>query len=191
MIIVSIPGIFSPFSIHRDQYIDGAVIDPIPFKEVREMGADIVITVDLSGPERKTLKKSAHNGETYLTSLKEEFIKNEIKFLGTVLFPRRWPKAIRNFLRKLLNTIFYPARILRMLAGKELYPIASTMYETINILSNNLAKEQITHAQNCFIIKPEIDGLLWSDFDKIDRFIKIGEEATEKIIPELKKKLSE
>lgn len=186
---ISIPGIFPPFTIHQDQYIDGAVIDPTPFKEVKEMGADIVITVDLSSWERKTSKKSSNDSGTYLISLKEEFIKNEVKFLGTILFPRRWPKAIRNFLRKLFNTIFYPARILRMLAGRELYPIANTMYKTINILSENLAKEQIAHAENSIIIKPEIDGLSWSDFDKIDRFIKIGEEATERIIPDLKKKL--
>ncbi len=186
---ISIPGIFPPFIIRRDQYIDGAVIDPTPFNEARKMGADITIAVDISGPEQKTSKGNALNGESYLTSLKERFIREEVKFLGTILFPRHWPKTIRNLFRKLLNTIFYPALVLRMLAGREMYPIANTMYETINILSNNLAKEQLAHAKNCLIITPNIEGLLWSDFNKIEHFIKVGEEATEKIIPKLEKLL--
>lgn len=187
---ISIPGILNPPLIKGDQYIDGAVIDPTPFNTVREMGADIVITVNISNQEQKKTKTAIAREEIYLTSLKEEFIKDEVKFLGTVLFPEKWPKAIRKILRKLLNAIFYPARILRLLAGRELYPIANTMYETINILSDNLAKEQLAHAENCLIINPNIDGLLWSDFDKIDRFIKIGEEATEKIIPQLESMLA-
>ncbi len=186
---ISIPGILNPPTIKGEQYIDGAVIDPTPFSTVKEMGADIVITVNLANPQHQKTKTTITREETYLTSLKEEFIKDEVKFLGTVLFPENWPKAIRKMLRKLLNTILYPARVLRMLAGRELYPIANTMYETINILSDNLAQEQLAHAENCLIINPNIDGLSWSDFNKIDRFIKMGEEATEKIIPQLGKML--
>jgi len=106
-----------------------------------------------------------------------------------ILFPERWPKVIRKSLRWIFQTVLYPARVLRIVTGRELYPIAKTVYETINILQDNLARERLAHARNCFIIMPEIDGLHWSDFDKIDHFIKIGEEATEKIIPELKRRL--
>jgi len=43
----SIPGIYIPFQ-HQDKVlIDGGVIDPVPVSTVRDMGADIVIAVDV------------------------------------------------------------------------------------------------------------------------------------------------
>ncbi|MFP4015957.1 MAG: patatin-like phospholipase family protein, partial [Halanaerobiales bacterium] len=43
----SIPGIYIPFP-HQDKLlIDGAVLDPVPVSTLRDMGADIVIAVDV------------------------------------------------------------------------------------------------------------------------------------------------
>lgn len=186
---ISIPGVFKPKQIKKEQFIDGAVVDPNPFKVVKEMGADIVLAVDTTNPPSKPAKKFATPEATFLQSLKEKFIRDEVTFLGVILFPGHWPAAIRKSLRWLLKTIFYPARVLRMLAGKEPYPIVKIMYETINLLKDNLAREQLAQAKDCLIISPKIDRLQWSDFHKIDVFIKIGEEATEKIIPELKRRM--
>jgi NTE family protein len=45
---ISVPGIFIPFQ-HKDMLlVDGAVLNPTPMDIVRNMGADIVIAVDLS-----------------------------------------------------------------------------------------------------------------------------------------------
>ncbi|MDO8656811.1 MAG: patatin-like phospholipase family protein, partial [Nanoarchaeota archaeon] len=52
---ISIPGVFSPAHIKRDEYIDGAVANPTPFDVVRKMGADIVIAVDLF-PKRSSMQ---------------------------------------------------------------------------------------------------------------------------------------
>lgn len=187
---ISLPGIFNPYLLKKEEYIDGAISDPTPFDIVKKMGADIILAVDTTSPRQKPSRAASPKNEgTFLASLKEEFIKDEVKFLGTILFPERWPKIFRKSLRWLLQTIFYPTRVLRIVTGKELYPIAKTLYETINILQNNLAQERLTQAKDCIVLSPSFDGLRWSDFDKIDRFIKIGEEATEKIIPQLKKSL--
>ncbi|MBI2102230.1 patatin-like phospholipase family protein [Candidatus Woesearchaeota archaeon] len=186
---ISIPGIFNPYLLKKEEYIDGAISDPTPFDIVKKMGAEIILAIDTTSPRQKPSKVTSKNEATFLTSLKEEFIKDEVRFLGTILFPERWPKIFRKSLRWLLQTILYPTRVLRIITGKELYPIAKTLYETINILQDNLAQERLAQAKDCIVISPSIDGLSWSDFDKIDRFIKIGEEATEKIIPKLKKRL--
>src|SRR3989344_985388 len=187
---VSIPGIFNPMMIKKKKYVDGAVADPNPFEDVKEMGADVVLLVDTSNPKSEVLKTAAPPPARFLPSLKDQFVREEIAFLGTVLFPEHWPKTIRKTLRWLFKTIFYPARVLRLLAGKEPYPIGKIMYETFHLLNDNLAREQLINAQDCLIISPKIDNLQWSDFDKAEQFIKIGEKATEKIIPELKKRLA-
>lgn len=45
---ISIPGIFIPYEIQGKHYVDGGVIDRIPVTVVRQMGAHIVIAVDVS-----------------------------------------------------------------------------------------------------------------------------------------------
>ncbi|MBP8133680.1 MULTISPECIES: patatin-like phospholipase family protein [Zoogloea] len=45
----SIPGVFPPVAIGGREYVDGGLVAPIPVKEARSLGADIVIAVDISG----------------------------------------------------------------------------------------------------------------------------------------------
>ncbi|EGO65142.1 patatin-like phospholipase family protein [Acetonema longum] len=45
---VSVPGIFVPYQMGDMLLVDGAVINPTPVDAVRNMGADIVIAVDLA-----------------------------------------------------------------------------------------------------------------------------------------------
>jgi NTE family protein len=44
----SIPGVFQPVSIAGRRYVDGGVVSPVPVDAAREMGADLVIAVDIS-----------------------------------------------------------------------------------------------------------------------------------------------
>lgn len=45
---VSVPGVFIPYKIGETLYVDGAVINSTPVDVARNMGADIVIAVDLA-----------------------------------------------------------------------------------------------------------------------------------------------
>ncbi|WEZ09791.1 patatin-like phospholipase family protein [Priestia flexa] len=49
---ISIPGIFAPENVNGRLLVDGGVIDRIPVSIVREMGADIVLAVDVSHVKR-------------------------------------------------------------------------------------------------------------------------------------------
>lgn len=48
----SIPGVFEPVKIGQQHYVDGGVVSPVPVDAVRELGADIVIAVDISNKPR-------------------------------------------------------------------------------------------------------------------------------------------
>lgn len=50
---VSLPIIFSPWRIGRRQFLDGGVVNPLPVKQCYDMGADVVIAVDLLGVVEK------------------------------------------------------------------------------------------------------------------------------------------
>lgn len=44
----SIPGVFEPVPIAGKHYVDGGVTSPVPVDAAREMGADVVVAVDIS-----------------------------------------------------------------------------------------------------------------------------------------------
>jgi len=44
----AIPGIFEPVDIDGHEYVDGGLASPVPVQSARDMGADIVIAVDIA-----------------------------------------------------------------------------------------------------------------------------------------------
>ena len=44
----SVPGVFQPVTIQGREFVDGGLTSPVPVKAARDMGADIVIAVDIS-----------------------------------------------------------------------------------------------------------------------------------------------
>ena len=44
----AVPGVFSPVKIGDAEYVDGGLTAPVPVRQAREMGAEIVLAVDIS-----------------------------------------------------------------------------------------------------------------------------------------------
>jgi len=51
---MSAPGLFIPFKFEDKMLVDGGLIEPVPVDTVRDMGADIVIGVNLRGIQEET-----------------------------------------------------------------------------------------------------------------------------------------
>ncbi|MGQ7945753.1 patatin-like phospholipase family protein [Flavobacterium sp. WC2509] len=97
----SLPSIFSPVIIDDNLIIDGGVINNYPIEEVRKMGADIVIGVDVqSGLLSKDELRSASKVFFQITNLQmiermktnanltEVYIKPDVKNYGVVSFEK-------------------------------------------------------------------------------------------------------
>jgi NTE family protein len=48
----SVPGLFQPTRIGDREYVDGGLVSPVPARVAREMGAEVVIAVDISAKPR-------------------------------------------------------------------------------------------------------------------------------------------
>lgn len=44
----AVPGVFMPVAINGREYVDGGLVAPVPVQQAREMGAEVVIAVDIS-----------------------------------------------------------------------------------------------------------------------------------------------
>ncbi|MGL6069982.1 patatin-like phospholipase family protein [Craterilacuibacter sp.] len=49
----SIPNVFQPVLMNGKRYVDGGLVSPVPVSAAREMGADVVIAVDISARPAK------------------------------------------------------------------------------------------------------------------------------------------
>ncbi|WP_201313276.1 patatin-like phospholipase family protein [Dyella sp. EPa41] len=57
----SVPGVFEPVEINGKHYIDGGVVSPVPVDAARQLGADVVIAVDISSKADGTNPQGVFN----------------------------------------------------------------------------------------------------------------------------------
>jgi NTE family protein len=51
----AVPAVFQPVKIGRQDYVDGGLVSPVPVRFARQMGADVVVAVDISSsPENNS-----------------------------------------------------------------------------------------------------------------------------------------
>ena len=185
---ISIPGIFAPIKIGRHRYIDGGVSDPTPVEVVKEMGADVIIAIDLFNME-KTVRGPVVHEQGLMKELQEAFIAEELLNIKNYLIPTRWPGFLRKVLNWLFDKLLFPARLLKIMAKRELPQITHVVYKTYMILLENLAREKIKSQVIDVKITPKFDGLDWESFNQVEKLIKSGELAAERALPELRRKL--
>jgi len=185
---LSVPGIFTPVDIGKHMYIDGGIVDPLPVQVVQEMGADVVLVVD-SFIDGKKGNAPVVQEQSLLRLWKEKFIVAELQELKFLLIPQNWPKVVIRFLRWVFDLLLYPARVLRMMAGVEMFPLPKLMYQAMVGMSDTLAREKMKHTQIDVIVKPNFQHVGSYDFDKVNLFVNLGEKAMKQKMGLLRKKL--
>lgn len=48
----SVPGVFQPVTIGKYHFVDGGIVSPVPVDAARQLGADVVVAVDISNKAR-------------------------------------------------------------------------------------------------------------------------------------------
>lgn len=48
----SVPGVFQPVTIGKYHFVDGGIVSPVPVDAARQLGADVVVAVDISSKAR-------------------------------------------------------------------------------------------------------------------------------------------
>lgn len=182
---ISLPGVFEPVIQGNSIFVDGGLVDPIPVDIVKEMGADIVITVDLTIDIKQTNLSEVKKRESSLTEFFEkEFISTELRYLKNFLKEHKIKLPV--FMKRFLN----PRSIIKIVLGTEIPDIIKYSIRSRDILANQFAKEKLRYPYVDVIIKPEFEGVKWAEFDKINHCIRAGEIAAEESIPKIKKLLS-
>jgi NTE family protein len=81
---MSVPGAFPPMELNNRLLIDGGIVRNVPVDIVREMGADIVICIDLDKPlpQRKEIGGSLSVLNQMIDIMMKKNVKDQLKTLG-------------------------------------------------------------------------------------------------------------
>ncbi len=166
---VSIPGILVPVSYNDTFLLDGGVARPLPIDVVREMGAGIVIAVNLHPLEKKKSFKSLikMKGEGDKDSLKSDTLKT-VKLGEKILIPaekkiKGWYTTIEQWLGsdKTGDSVKFPN-------------IFEVLSQSIDIMSDINTERTLRFHKPAVIIEPLLWDVSTLDFVKSSRIITEG-----------------
>ncbi len=170
---ISVPGIFTPVRRNGQILVDGGLVNPVPTKVVRGMGANFVIAVDLNhqivnGKNLKPLMPIASNEESDSSSRS--------------VWMNRYTQTMQSLKQKLLASDA-PGRtqLLRWLAREEPLPsIFEVLLASINIMEASITQTRLHIDQPDIIIQPPLGHIRFLEFGRAEEIIATGYEHTQR-----------
>jgi NTE family protein len=91
---VSIPSMFIPAKIGDEEYVDGGLVSPVPVKIAKDLGADIVIAVDILAQPAYTKTSNVWGLFNQNINIMQKYLaENELKYADVVIQPDLREKA--------------------------------------------------------------------------------------------------
>lgn len=156
---IAIPGIIEPVLEDEKIIIDGGVLNPLPTNVLRDAGVKKIIAVNVLQSPSDIDQTFKKERDRFQTERQISFRQNPLRFLKSRLLPSKSAP--------LAPTI--SDLIVRSLLASE-YVIAERSAEVADV-----------------VIHPDLSGVDWYELYKVDELIKRGEEATEAMLPQIKK----
>lgn len=175
---VSVPGMFTPISHGSRLLVDGGLVDPVPVRAARELGAEFVIAVDLNqgrvarskpGPHEHENQENASSSVDALRKRIIEPMKKRVAGLSIATVPavKKWLHSESEFLPSIFDVLGDSLRI---------------MEAQISAVRLNIDKPDL-------VLEPEVGQLNMMDFAQAALAIEEGRIATRALLEQHKKLL--
>jgi len=191
MASISVPGVFPPVRKGKYRYVDGGVTDPVPVDLVKEMGADIIIGVDLSIDVKQRYPKGKETN--FLKAVKTKFLHHQIGYVKEKIKKKQFrvPKILWIPLRLFARILLRPDKVIKIIGNMfsriSAPEMLNSMYRSLTIGQNELIKAKLKNAKPDIIIKPKFVGIRYAEFDLAKRGIKEGQRVTRNEIKNIKR----
>lgn len=160
---VAIPGVIEPVIEQEREFIDGGVLNPLPTNVVMNLGIKKIIAVNV-------LQSPEHVTKGYVAE--QERLKKE----SHIPFSKK-PWHYVSFRCGLgFKKVFTPN-------------ISDIIVRSLQASEYLLAMQSAQYAD--VVIHPDLSGVKWFELYKVDELVKAGEEATRKVLPEIKQLIKE
>lgn len=165
---ISIPGIFRPVIKDGGILVDGGLVNPVPVSAVREMGADIVIAVDLSH-KTASLEKPK-------TTLSSEDTEKRGPENGSVV-PQELKNTTNPLVRKLEALEAEGLSRIRSWREKEVVPnLAEVLMMSLDVMGTQVRKARFREDSPDLLIQPKVEHVTFLEFHRAKDLIDVGYE---------------
>jgi NTE family protein len=151
---LSLPVILSPWRIGHSAFVDGGVVNPLPVRQCREMGADVVIAVNLLG---------------YVPTLKSHWTEND----------KVHKTAHRFHLPGDITGRITDVSLLKNLRNPR---VPETAFTAILISQKALVEANLVSWAPDYLIQPDLSKYSGAEFHLVEEISEIGLGAVEKEI---------
>jgi NTE family protein len=177
---ISLPGVFSPVERDGRMLVDGGLVDPLPINIAREMGAGLIIAVNVLGSVAKGVATSRRATSAHAVPAPRPVL------------PDTWkPADNRSFVEKLrlAKSRIDVGATLRELPwlkrGKHLHLI-DVISNSIRIMEIQIAEASLQRDKPDILIRPKIGDVGLLEFAGTEVSEIAGYEATRALLPKIR-----
>lgn len=162
----ALPGVFPPVELNGRNLVDGALVNPCPISVCQAQGARMTIAVDLHADMIGKAIKPGNNFQTVAGF--DMFDENDVP-----------PEKQEPFLENPLS--------LKLFRREPAHPsLFGVMVSALGIMQDRLTRSRLAGDPPDIHIKPQIGHIGMLEFEKADDLIKLGAEACERVMPEIR-----
>lgn len=162
----ALPGVFPPVEINHRNLVDGALVNPCPISVCQAQGARMTIAVDLHAD---MIGKAIKPGNNFQTVAGFDLFDDED------VPPEKQERFLKN---PLSNKLFH-----REPSAPSLFGV---MVSALGIMQDRLTRSRLAGDPPDIHIKPQVGHIGMLEFEKADDLIKLGAEAAERMMPEIR-----
>lgn len=156
---LSLPGVFPPLEIDEQWMVDGGLVNPVPVSVCKELGADIVLAVNLN---EGIVGKHQDKSPAHRSSMPKA--DDEI----------RWP-FLANLMREPLK------KIDEWTSRKTAPGIVDTIANSVNIMQTQITEQRLKQDKPDVLICPPLAHFGLMELHRADEAIEKGYESTMKM----------
>jgi NTE family protein len=156
----SLPGLFTPVEDDDRLLIDGGLVNPVPVSMCRELGAEIVIAVDLNA----------------------DLLDKQHSHLAAAAGPEALDASNTSVVDRIQAKI---ADVLSFDRNDQTPSVFDVMAASINIMQVQLTRSRLAADPADVVITPRLSHLALLDFHRASDAIAEGERATQQVVTEL------
>jgi NTE family protein len=175
---ISMPGVFTPFRKNEMYLGDGGIVNPVPVNVVREMGADIVLAVNLN---RNYLAEVVVNPDLEEIVLEEEALETKTELEIVTAIRAQYNGLTEKFKTKLDQWSSQEDPQINI------FDILGT---TINIMEQKVTRLNLEIDVPEMLVEPDLSKFGIFDFHQADLIIEEGYQKTRRCIPKLRELLA-
>ncbi len=213
---MSIPGVFTPVPLNDRLLVDGGMVNPIPVNAVRNLGADVVIAVNLTAemskrsyidiekgpaelpqpavaitPVDSDIVQTSEKGDTadtYIPPILRETLEKGRSFVEeqTRAFDRWFDETVEKGREVLHEQESFLSEWFSRRKKSNLPDIFSVLFNSINIMQEQIAEANLLRYPPDVLLEPDLAQVRLVDFNEIEYCIQEGERVARKALSDIR-----